>query len=116
MMSARRRSENCLRTRSRQPSFVAAMSQPWLKKQINALELYTVDVIYGRRAGAGPALYGAFLQILSWLFNGVAQARLWLYQRRIFFHDQPLGCLVVVVGNLTVGGTGKTPVVEKFAK
>ncbi|HUR60022.1 MAG TPA: tetraacyldisaccharide 4'-kinase, partial [Opitutaceae bacterium] len=29
---------------------------------------------------------------------------------------QPLGCLVVVVGNLTVGGTGKTPVVEKFAK
>ena len=25
------------------------------------------------------------------------------------FHDQPLGCLVVVVGNLTVGGTGKTP-------
>jgi tetraacyldisaccharide 4'-kinase len=92
------------------------MSQPWLKKQFNALELYTVDVIYGRRAGAGPALYGAFLQALSWLFNGIAQARLWLYQRRIFFHDQPLGCLVVVVGNLTVGGTGKTPVVEKFAK
>ncbi len=92
------------------------MSQPWLKKQFTALELYTVDVIYGRRAGAGPALYGAFLQVLSWLFNGVAQARLWLYQRRIFFHDQPLGCLVVVVGNLTVGGTGKTPVVEKFAK
>src|SRR5947208_11362979 len=86
-----------------------AMPQPWLKKQFNALELYTVDVIYGRRAGAGPALYGAFLQALSWLFNGVAQARLWLYQRRIFFHDQPLGCLVVVVGNLTVGGTGKTP-------
>src|SRR5438045_2680405 len=47
-----------------------SMSQPWAKKQINALELYTIDVIYGRRAGAGPALYGAFLQALSWLFNG----------------------------------------------
>ena len=35
---------------------------------------------------------------------------------RAFLRDQPLGCLVVVVGNLTVGGTGKTPVVEKFAK
>ena len=91
------------------------MSQPWLKKQVNALELFTVDVIYGRRAGAAPAVYGAFLQSLSWLFNGIAQARLWLYRHRIF-HDQPLGCLVVVVGNLTVGGTGKTPVVEKFAK
>ena len=87
----------------------------WLKRQINALELYTVDVIYGRRAGAGPALYGGFLQLLSWLFNLIAQTRLWLYRHRIL-HDQPLGCLVVVVGNLTVGGTGKTPVVEKFAR
>ena len=87
----------------------------WLKKRVNALELYTIDVIYGRRAGAGPAVYGAFLQALSWLFNGAAQARLWLYRHRIF-RDHPLGCLVVVVGNLTVGGTGKTPVVEKFAR
>lgn len=91
------------------------MSQPWLKKQLNAIELYTVDVILGRRADTGAAVYGAFLQVLSWGFSCIAQARLWLYQRRIL-HDQPLGCLVVVVGNLTVGGTGKTPVVEKFAR
>jgi tetraacyldisaccharide 4'-kinase len=45
------------------------------------------------------------------------QTRLWLFRNRFpFFQDQPLGCLVVVVGNLTVGGTGKTPVVEKFAR
>ncbi len=91
------------------------MSQSWLQKKFNALELYTIDVILGRRADTGAAVYGAFLQALSWIFNALVQTRLWLYGHRIL-HDQPLGCLVVVVGNLTVGGTGKTPVVEKFAR
>ena len=91
------------------------MPLSWLKKQLDQLELYTIDVIFGRREDTGAAVYAAFLQALSTVFNGVVQARLWLYRKRLL-HDQPLGCLVVVVGNLTVGGTGKTPVVEKFAR
>jgi tetraacyldisaccharide 4'-kinase len=91
------------------------MSQSWLKKKVNTLELYTIDVILGRRADTGAAVFGAFLQVLSWVWNAGAQAKLWLYEKRIL-HNHPLGCLVVVVGNLTAGGTGKTPVVEKFAR
>jgi tetraacyldisaccharide 4'-kinase len=91
------------------------MPHHWVKRKLNALELYTIDVILGRRAGASAALYGAFLHALSWIWSAGAQAKVWLYRHRIF-RDQPLGCLVVVVGNLTAGGTGKTPVVEKFAR
>lgn len=87
----------------------------WLKRQLNTFEHYTIDVIFGRREGMRATVFAGFLQGLSYLFSGIAQARLWLYRKRIL-HDQPLGCLVVVVGNLTVGGTGKTPVVEKFAR
>jgi len=87
----------------------------WLKRQLNTFEHYTIDVIFGRREGMRATVFAGFLQGLSYLFSGIAQSRLWLYRKRIL-HDQPLGCLVVVVGNLTVGGTGKTPVVEKFAR
>lgn len=78
-------------------------------------EQFTVDVIYDRRREGLVSIYAGFLRGLSWVFSGVVQSRWWLYRKRIL-RDQPLGCLVVVVGNLTVGGTGKTPVVEKFAR
>jgi len=91
------------------------MAFSWIKKKSNAFELYTVDVVLGRRSDTGAAVYGAVLQVLSWLYSGVIQVWVWLYRQRIL-QDQPLGCLVLVVGNLTVGGTGKTPVVEKCAR
>lgn len=75
----------------------------------------TADVIYDRREGTAAKIYGAFLKTLSFAFGGIARARYALYKNRIL-RDAPLGCLVVVVGNLTVGGTGKTPIVEKFAR
>ena len=87
----------------------------WLQKKINTFGQFYVDVVLGRGEGMRATAFAAFLQTLSYLYSGVMQARYWLFRNRIF-HDQPLGCLVVVVGNLTWGGTGKTPVVEKFAR
>jgi tetraacyldisaccharide 4'-kinase len=91
------------------------MPLSWLKRKFQSFELYTVDVVLGRRADTGAAVYGVLLRGFSLLFSGIVQLRLWLHSNRIL-RDQHLGCLVVVVGNLTVGGTGKTPIVEKFAR
>lgn len=76
---------------------------------------FAVDVAYDRRHGPLAALLAAFLLVLSWVFGWLVRLRMWLYRERLF-HDTPLGCKVVVVGNLTVGGTGKTPVVMKMAR
>jgi tetraacyldisaccharide 4'-kinase len=51
----------------------------------------------------------------SQLFRAAVQSRLFLYDIGIL-HRYPLGCQVISVGNITVGGTGKTPVVEVFAR
>ncbi len=91
------------------------MPNRWFRHKADEFEQFAIDVIMGRREGMLATLFGAFLQLCSYLFSGIVQLRLWLYRNRIL-RDQPLGCLVVVVGNLTVGGTGKTPVVEMFAK
>jgi len=91
------------------------MPSRWLRQKSNEFEQFAIDVILGKREGVAAALFAAWLQLCSYLFNGIVQLRWWLYRKRIL-HDHPLGCLVVVVGNLTVGGTGKTPVVEKFAR
>ncbi len=91
------------------------MPSSWLKPKLIAFEQFAIDVVYGRRDDLPAVVFAGFLQALSYLFKGVVKLRWLLYRKRVL-HDQPLGCLVVVVGNLTVGGTGKTPVVEKFAR
>ncbi len=76
---------------------------------------FTIDVIHDRRSGGMGRYFALFLDGLSRVFDVLVRLRLRLYQQRIL-RNHHLGCLVIVVGNLTVGGTGKTPVVEKLAR
>src|SRR2546426_12261352 len=79
------------------------------------VEQYVLDVIFERRHDLGARLTSTFLLGLSRIYATAIQLRLFLWRHRIF-RDHTLGCQVVSIGNLTVGGTGKTPVVEVFAR
>lgn len=52
---------------------------------------------------------------LSWLYGTVVSARNWSYERGMF-EQRSVGVPTVSVGNLTVGGSGKTPLVEYIAR
>src|SRR5437763_4002911 len=81
-----------------------------------AIETFFTEVVVEGRRGTGPAMVRPILFALSkvWLLVAV-KLRRFLYNVRIF-RDSTLGVQVIAIGNLTVGGTGKTPVVEKFAR
>lgn len=87
------------------------MAQTRLEKT----EAYIISIIEDRRTTAWARVVGWILTQLSRIFAAVVQVRLWLYSHGIVRSHVP-GIQVISVGNLTVGGTGKTPIVEIFAR
>ena len=82
---------------------------------LERFERYAVDVILERREGGRANALKFVLGGFSRLYERAVQTRLGLYRRRLL-RAQELGCPVVSIGNLTVGGTGKTPVAEMLAR
>ena len=81
----------------------------------NELEKWATDVIFGRARGFWPAVMRIVLRGFSWLYRFGVRLRLRLY-RKGWLEQSSLGTMVVSIGNITVGGTGKTPVVERIAR
>ncbi len=78
-------------------------------------ERYFLELIEGRRRKRSDRWMLGFLFFASRFYRMAVQFRLWLYDKRVF-RNHAIGCQVVSIGNLSCGGTGKTPVVEVFAK
>ena len=83
------------------------------------LESYLVKLIQEKGADAdqpgGIVLLLRVLKAFSYLFGGIVAIRYFLYRTGVL-RRYPLGIQVISIGNVTAGGTGKTPVTEIFAR
>jgi tetraacyldisaccharide 4'-kinase len=86
-----------------------------MKALIEELERWGADVIFGRAKGFRAAMMRFFMRALSGVFRLIVFIRLMRY-RKGWREQHHLGTQVIAIGNITVGGTGKTPVVELLAK
>ena len=86
---------------------------------IERLESYLVKLIQEKGADqdqpAGIRFLLAFLKCVSFVFSLVVALRYALYGMGLL-RRFPLGVQVISIGNVTAGGTGKTPVTEIFAR
>ena len=86
---------------------------------IERLENYLVKLIQEKGADedrpSGINALLAFLKAASFIFAAVVAVRRFLYKTGVF-RRHPLGIQVISIGNVTAGGTGKTPVTEIFAR
>ncbi|MCC7375047.1 MAG: tetraacyldisaccharide 4'-kinase [Verrucomicrobiales bacterium] len=86
-----------------------------LRRWTESAETFFLEVIFEQRRGRTAAVVRGVLHLFSHAYLFAIKVRRLLYDTRII-RDTTLGVQVIAIGNLTVGGTGKTPVVEKFAR
>jgi tetraacyldisaccharide 4'-kinase len=80
------------------------------------LELYLKDIVRGNKRGLIAFLIKAILLPLSWLYGLSVNFRNRLYETGWMRRYVPPVPLVISVGNIVAGGTGKTPVTLLLAK
>ena len=76
---------------------------------------YLLLIAAGKKKDAQSRALGIFLYFLSLIYSGILTLRLFVYRLGIMpvrRHD----IKVISVGNITVGGTGKTPLVERISE
>jgi len=81
---------------------------------MNKLRLHLQNAMTGSQTG-NPTVFFSFLYMLSVVYGWGVKLRSLLFNRGIIMAKK-LPCRVISIGNLTVGGTGKTPMTIYIAE
>lgn len=83
-------------------------------RQREALQVYLYQLVHGEKPGILAALLLGLLRVFSAIYGLGVKIKLGLYKYGIR-QQHKLACTVISLGNITVGGTGKTPTAQQLA-
>jgi tetraacyldisaccharide 4'-kinase len=81
---------------------------------MDELQQYLYTLVHSKHRSGLDKILLAFLQFLSYIYGLGVMIKLFLYHVGLLRQFR-LPCLVISLGNITVGGTGKTPTAQKLA-
>jgi len=80
------------------------------------LENYFLDIITGKQKGIFSSILKFFLWLFSWPFRLIVLCRNWIFDKGWVSRYYPPVPVVISIGNIVVGGTGKTPATLMIAQ
>lgn len=83
-------------------------------RQREALQIYLYKLVHGEKPGFLAALVLGVLYVFSLIYGLGVRVKLGFYKNG-FKKQHKLDCTVISLGNITVGGTGKTPTAQQLA-
>lgn len=83
-------------------------------RQIENFQTYLYKLVHGDEKGFFPTIFLSVLYTFSFIYCQLIEMTIALYRSGIF-KQYKLDCHVISLGNITVGGTGKTPTAQRLA-